>query len=166
MAAWKRRGGLEQFREKLIHGMLQKGIKQDFSQRIFEQIKGFGEYGFPESHAASFALLVYISAWLKRHEPAAFYCGLLNSQPMGFYSPYQLIQDAQRHKVEILPVDIRYSEWESTLANHKQAPAIRLGFQRIKGFRQTTALRIIQARHEKTHHKHSGHNDERKARSK
>lgn len=149
MAAWKRRGGLEQFREKLIHGMLQKGIKQDFSQRIFEQIKGFGEYGFPESHAASFALLVYISAWLKRHEPAAFYCGLLNSQPMGFYSPYQLIQDAQRHKVEILPVDIRYSEWESTLANHKQAPAIRLGFQRIKGFRQATALRIIQARHEK-----------------
>ena len=136
MAAWKRRGGLEHFREKLIHGMLQKGIKQEFSERIFEQIKGFGEYGFPESHAASFALLVYISAWLKRHEPAAFYCGLLNSQPMGFYSPYQLIQDAQRHKVEILPVDIRSSEWESTLENHNKTPAIRLGFQRIKGFRQ------------------------------
>ena len=134
MAAWKRRGGLEHFREKLIHGMLQKGIKQEFSERIFEQIKGFGEYGFPESHAASFALLVYISAWLKRHEPAAFYCGLLNSQPMGFYSPYQLIQDAQRHKVEILPVDIRSSEWESTLENHNKTPAIRLGFQRIRGF--------------------------------
>lgn len=149
MATWKRHGGLEQFREQLIDGMLQRGINKEFAERIFEQIKGFGEYGFPESHAASFALLVYISAWLKRHEPAAFYCGLLNSQPMGFYSPYQLIQDAQRHKVEILPVDIQYSDWKSTLANHNKAPSIRLGFHRIKGFRQTTALRIIQARQQK-----------------
>ena len=149
MATWKQHGGLEQFRQQLIDGMLQRGINKEFAERIFEQIKGFGEYGFPESHAASFALLVYISAWLKRHEPAAFYCGLLNSQPMGFYSPYQLIQDAQRHKIEILPVHIQYSDWESTLADHNKAPAIRLGFHRIKGFRQTTALRIIQARQQK-----------------
>tara|TARA_E500000331_G_scaffold356424_1_gene414739 strand:+ start:51 stop:3134 length:3084 start_codon:yes stop_codon:yes gene_type:complete len=149
MAAWKRRGGLEKFQQKLIDGMLQRGHERAFAERIFEQIKGFGEYGFPESHAASFALLVYVSAWLKRHEPAAFYCGLLNSQPMGFYSPSQLVQDAQRHQVEIFPVDILCSEWESTLTGHTNTPAIRLGFQRIKGFREETALRIIQARKQK-----------------
>ena len=150
MAAWKRRGGMEKFQQKLIDGMLQRGHEREFAERIFEQIKGFGEYGFPESHAASFALLVYASAWLKRHEPAAFYCGLLNSQPMGFYSPSQLIQDAQRHQVEVLPVDILYSEWESTLTGHTNTPAIRLGFQRIKGLREETTLRIIQARKQKT----------------
>jgi error-prone DNA polymerase len=150
MAAWKRRGGMEKFQQKLIDGMLQRGHEREFAERIFEQIKGFGEYGFPESHAASFALLVYASAWLKRHEPAAFYCGLLNSQPMGFYSPSQLIQDAQRHQVEVLPVDILYSEWESTLTGHTNTPAIRLGFQRIKGLRKDATLRIIQARKQKT----------------
>ncbi len=153
MAAWKRKGGLGQFQLKLINGMLARGHDQEFAERIFEQIKGFGDYGFPESHAASFALLVYISAWLKRHEPAAFYCGLLNSQPMGFYSPSQLVQDARRHDIEVRPVDIHRSGWESTLETpNRQAeivssqPAIRLGFQRIKGLKESTALRIIQAR--------------------
>ncbi len=153
MAAWKRKSGLEKFRIKLVEGMLERGHDQNFAERIFEQIKGFGDYGFPESHAASFALLVYFSAWLKRHEPAAFYCGLLNSQPMGFYSPSQLIQDARRHDIEIRPVDINASEWESSLeapAYHGEIaakqPAVRLGFQRIKGLREDTALRIIHAR--------------------
>ncbi len=153
MAAWKRKGGLDKFRIKLIEGMLERGHDQDFAERIFEQIKGFGDYGFPESHAASFALLVYFSAWIKRHEPAAFYCGLLNSQPMGFYSPSQLIQDARRHDIEIRPVDINASEWESTLeapTYHgeiaSKQPAIRLGFQRIKGLKEDTALRILHAR--------------------
>ncbi|MBV1876376.1 MAG: error-prone DNA polymerase [Pseudomonadales bacterium] len=185
MAAWKRKGGLEIFQQKLISGMLERGHDLEFAERIFEQIKGFGDYGFPESHAASFALLVYFSAWLKCHEPAAFYCGLLNSQPMGFYSASQLVQDARRHGVEIKPVDISTSDWESILVppsttcsevearptepasqnilnerknaqkdeqrinkptTLKPQPAIRLGFQRIKGFKQTTAQRIITIR--------------------
>ncbi len=157
MAAWKRKGGLDKFQQKLIDGMLERGHEQEFAERIFEQIKGFGDYGFPESHAASFALLVYVSSWLKRHEPASFYCGLLNSQPMGFYSPSQLVQDAIRHHIEIRPVDIEFSQWESTLEaptssaadtlpGHVQQPAIRLGFQRIKGLKQDTANRIIRTR--------------------
>ncbi|MFT5209703.1 MAG: error-prone DNA polymerase [Flavobacterium sp.] len=161
MAAWKRKGGLAIFQEKLVNGMLERGHSQEFAERIFEQIKGFGDYGFPESHAASFALLVYFSAWLKCHEPAAFYCGLLNSQPMGFYSPSQLVQDARRHHIEIRPVDIFNSEWESSLEapadiyhstiHHKkpkpsEQPAIRLGFQRIKGLRKSTAEKIIALR--------------------
>ena len=153
MAAWKRKGGLNKFQQKLIDGMLARGHDREFAERIFEQIKGFGDYGFPESHAASFALLVYISAWLKRHEPAAFYCGLLNSQPMGFYSPSQLVQDARRHDIEVRPVNIHCSDWESTLerpTRHGEIassqPAIRLGFQRIKGLKEDSALRIIRAR--------------------
>ncbi len=154
MAAWKRKGGLDKFQRKLIDGMLERGHDREFAERIFEQIKGFGDYGFPESHAASFALLVYISAWLKRHEPAAFYCGLLNSQPMGFYSPSQLVQDAQRHNIDVRPVDILHSEWESTLETPDfqqgeiaaRQPAIRLGLQRIKGFREDAAIRIMHAR--------------------
>ncbi|MFT4719406.1 MAG: error-prone DNA polymerase [Candidatus Azotimanducaceae bacterium] len=154
MAAWKRKGGLEVFQQKLVNGMLERGHDRDFAERIFEQIKGFGDYGFPESHAASFALLVYFSAWLKCHEPAAFYCGLLNSQPMGFYSPSQLVQDARRHNVEIRPVDILCSDWESTLEapsmeDNRPAPrqpAIRLGLQRIKGLRTEAAFRIVHAR--------------------
>jgi error-prone DNA polymerase len=160
MAAWKRKGGLGKFESKLVNGMLERGHDRDFAERIFEQIKGFGDYGFPESHAASFALLVYVSSWLKCHEPAAFYCGLLNSQPMGFYSPSQLIQDARRHDIEIRPVDIEHSYWESTLESptinmlekqlpsHTPQPAIRLGFQRIKGLREDTATRVISARNQ------------------
>ena len=101
MATWKRNGGIERFRKELIQGMLAHGYKQEFAERIFNQIQGFGEYGFPESHSASFALLAYVSAWLKRHQPAAFTAALLNSQPMGFYAPSQLVQDAAGHGVEI-----------------------------------------------------------------
>ncbi len=153
MAAWKRRGGLEQFKAKLIDGMLARGHDRDFAQRVFEQIKGFGEYGFPESHAASFALLVYVSAWLKRHEPAAFYCGLLNSLPMGFYSPSQLIQDAHRHGIESRPVDVQCSGWDHRLearAKPLESPyqvsraqgALRLGLRLIKGLGQEAGKRI------------------------
>lgn len=155
MAAWKRKGGLEIFERKLIDGMLERGHDREFAERIFTQIKGFGEYGFPESHAASFALLVYVSAWLKRHEPAAFYCALLNSLPMGFYSPSQLLQDASRHDIEVRPVDILCSQWQSTLQKPArteqvvaQQPALRLGFGRIKGFNENAANRIVNARAE------------------
>jgi error-prone DNA polymerase len=119
MAAWKRRGGLGHFEEKLITGMLERGHDRDFAERVFRQIQGFGEYGFPESHAASFALLVYVSAWLKCHEPAAFYCGLLNSQPMGFYSASQLIQDAARHGIRLAPVDVQLALLRNRLARER-----------------------------------------------
>jgi len=115
MAAWKRKGGLEPFEQRLIEGMRKNGYDEQFARQIFQQILGFGEYGFPESHSASFALLVYVSSWLKRYEPAAFTCALLNSQPMGFYSPSQLTQDLRRHDVPILPADATVSEWECTL---------------------------------------------------
>ncbi|MEO8008569.1 MAG: hypothetical protein ABI728_08630, partial [Betaproteobacteria bacterium] len=115
MAAWKKKGGLEPFKEDLVGGMLSNGYDEKFALQIFEQIKGFGEYGFPESHSASFALLVYVSSWLKRYEPAAFTCALLNSQPMGFYAPAQLVQDAQRHGVQVRAVDVIKSEWDCSL---------------------------------------------------
>jgi error-prone DNA polymerase len=120
MGRWKKTGELEQFRSKLIDGMRANGYTQDYAERLFRQIEGFGEYGFPESHAASFALLVYVSAWLKRHHPAAFCCGLLNSLPMGFYSPSQLVQDARRHGVTVLPVDVDNSDWDCTLETEKK----------------------------------------------
>jgi error-prone DNA polymerase len=153
MAAWKRRGGLEQFEAKLIDGMMARGHDHDFAKRVFEQIKGFGDYGFPESHAASFALLVYVSAWLKRHEPAAFYCGLLNSLPMGFYSPSQLIQDALRHGIESRAVDVQCSGWNHRLEiqtellagrydDIRDQGAIRLGLRLIKGLSEAAGLRI------------------------
>ncbi|MDQ3206333.1 MAG: error-prone DNA polymerase, partial [Pseudomonadota bacterium] len=119
MAAWKRHGGLEPHRERLLGGMLKNGYSAEYAERIFEQIKGFGSYGFPESHAASFALIAYASSWLKCHEPAAFACALINSWPMGFYSPDQLLQDARRHGIGTLPVDVRYSDWDCSL---KEAP--------------------------------------------
>ncbi len=115
MAAWKRRGGLDKFESRLMQGMRERGYTEEFARQIFKQIKGFGDYGFPESHSASFALLAYVSAWLKCYHPAAFACALLNSQPMGFYAPAQLIQDAQRHDVEIRPVDVRQSHNDCTL---------------------------------------------------
>lgn len=115
MAAWKRKGGLEPFREKLLEGMLSRGYERQYAEQIYQQIKGFGEYGFPESHSASFALLAYVSAWLKCHHPAEFLCALLNSQPMGFYSPSQLVQDARRHGVVVLPVDAQFSDYDCTV---------------------------------------------------
>ncbi len=115
--------------------MLARGYQREFAEQIYHQILGFGEYGFPESHAASFALLVYVSAWLKCHEPAAFLAALLNSQPMGFYAPSQLVQDARRHGVEVRPVDVVASEWDCTLERGADGqPAVRLGFRMIKGF--------------------------------
>ncbi len=148
MAAWKKRGGLESFERRLRQGMLARGYDDDFIRRIFKQIKGFGDYGFPESHSASFALLTYVSCWLKCHEPAAFTCALLNSQPMGFYAPAQLVQDVRRHGVEVRPVDVRFSAWESTLeAGRKHGqPAIRLGLQRIKGLQKDVAEKIVEGR--------------------
>jgi error-prone DNA polymerase len=115
MASWKRKGGLEHYYERIVKGMLERGYPLEFAEAIFRQIQGFGEYGFPESHAASFALLAYTSSWLKCHEPAAFLCALLNSQPMGFYSPSQLVQDARRHDIEVRAVDVMVSGWESAL---------------------------------------------------
>ncbi len=115
MAAWKRKGGVHRFYDRMVQGMVRNGYTEVFAQNIFKQIEGFGEYGFPESHAASFALLVYVSCWLKHHEPACFLAAMLNSQPLGFYSPSQLVQDAQRHGVEIRAVDVMCSDWDNTL---------------------------------------------------
>ncbi|HET6395269.1 MAG TPA: error-prone DNA polymerase [Pseudoxanthomonas sp.] len=147
MAAWKRHGGLEKHHERLVAGMLGNGYTREFAERIFEQIKGFGSYGFPESHAASFALIAYATAWLKCHHPAEFACALLNSQPMGFYSPDQLLQDARRHGVAVRPLDVRYSEWDCTLEPDRgDALAIRLGLRMLRGFNADAATRIARAR--------------------
>jgi len=147
MAAWRRRGGIEPFREKLVNGMLQRGYSKEFAEQIFQQIQGFGEYGFPESHAASFALLVYVSSWLKCHEPAAFAAALLNSQPMGFYSPSSIVQDAKRHGVELRPVDVQVSDVDCSLeANGGAFPALRLGLAMVKGLKLESAKRLMAAR--------------------
>jgi len=158
MAAWKRKGGLEPFEQRLREGMREKGYDGEFAQQIYKQILGFGEYGFPESHSASFALLVYISAWIKHYEPAAFTCALLNSQPMGFYSPSQLTQDARVHGVVILPADVLLSEVECTLegdiacavpamhATPNDQPALRLGLGMVKGLAQAACERLVAAR--------------------
>jgi len=145
MAAWKRRGGVEHLRERLINGMLERDYSRDFAEAIFRQIEGFGEYGFPESHAASFALLSYVSAWLKCHEPAAFLVGLLNAQPMGFYSASQLVQDARRHAIEVLSPDVQHSEWRAMLEGVAGA-AVRLGLCQIKGLGLDAGERIAAAR--------------------
>lgn len=148
MAAWKRRGSLEPHRERLTSRMRDKGYEPEYIQRIFRQIEGFGSYGFPESHAASFALLTYASCWLKCHEPAVFACALINSWPLGFYSPDQILQDARRHGTEVRPVDVRYSNWDSRLepVTGSDQPAIRLGLRLIRGFRKSAAQRIERAR--------------------
>ncbi|MBK6982725.1 MAG: error-prone DNA polymerase [Betaproteobacteria bacterium] len=149
MAAWRRRGGIEPFREKLVAGMRERGYAQAYAEQIYQQIQGFGEYGFPESHAASFALLVYVSCWLKRHEPAAFACALLNSQPLGFYSPSQIVQDARRHGVEVYPVDVLASEVDSTLERGSLGePGIRLGLGRVSGLKVESSKLIVIARKE------------------
>ena len=147
MAAWKRRGGLEHFEQRLLSGMRERGYSDEFAARIFRQIQGFGEYGFPESHAASFALLAYASAWVKCHEPAIFTCALLNSLPMGFYAPAQLVRDACAHGVEVRPVDVLESEWDCTLERRDDGePALRLGLRLAKGLSQAAVERLVAAR--------------------
>jgi len=147
MAAWKRKGGLAPFRDKMLAGMAQNGYTPEFAESLYKQIQGFGEYGFPESHAASFALLVYVSCWLKCHHPAAFACGLLNSQPMGFYAPSQLVQDAQRHGVEVRPVDVMTSHTDCTLEpGSGGAPALRLGLRMVDGLSGEAGAALVAAR--------------------
>jgi error-prone DNA polymerase len=150
MAAWRRRGGLEPIRDRLIGGMTSRGYERAFAEQIYQQILGFGEYGFPESHAASFALLVYVSAWLKHHEPAAFFAALINSQPMGFYAPAQLIREARRQGVDVRPVDVRRSQWDCSLERERRAgarqPALRLGLRLVKGLSAAGAGRLVAAR--------------------
>jgi error-prone DNA polymerase len=147
MAAWKRNGNVEQFRKRLIDGMLERNYKREFAEQIFNQILGFAEYGFPESHSASFALLVYFSCWIKHYEPAIFLAALLNSQPMGFYAPAQLVQDARRHGVNIRPADATISEWECTLEGDTgDSPAVRLGLCMVKSLGEAAGLRIVTAR--------------------
>ena len=161
MGAWRRKGGLEPHQEKLVERMLAKGYTQEFADRISKQIEGFGSYGFPESHAASFGLLVYVSCWLKRHHPDALLAGLLNSQPMGFYAPAQLVRDAREHGVVVRPVDVTVSGWRCTLEEASQAGestsrwdttfidplrAVRLGLSQISGMREAVAQRIVNER--------------------
>ncbi len=163
MGAWRRPGVIDRFRQKLLDGMRQRGLSEEFADQVFRQIRGFGEYGFPESHAASFALLVYVSAWLKHYYPAAFAAALINSQPMGFYAPAQLVRDARQHGVTVLPVDANASNWDCTLeptvessprsARHEQQNqpaasrvALRLGFRLLKGVPQSAAMAIEKAR--------------------
>ena len=172
MAAWKRKGGLGQYEDRLLSGMAERGYEPDFAQRVVEQIKGFSSYGFPESHAASFALLVYASCWIKHHHPAEFLAAMLNSQPLGFYTPSQLVQDAVRHGVEVRAVDVMESGWDCTLeaspvrpepalrqaqddrnSGLRQAqperltlPAVRLGLCRVSGLSRSEAQRIVAAR--------------------
>ncbi len=160
MASFRNYGTIHRFRDKFVDGMVGKGYEPEFAERCFKQIEGFGDYGFPESHAASFALLVYISSWLKHHCPEVFACALLNSQPMGFYAPAQIVGDARRHGVEVRPVDVNHSEWDCTLEPvGEHAPgrdgslprprmALRLGLRQIRGLREEDATRIVTAREE------------------
>jgi error-prone DNA polymerase len=152
MGAWRRPGLIEAFRQKLIAGMLARGLSARFAEQVFGQIRGFGEYGFPESHATSFALLVYVSAWIKRHHPAAFTAALLASQPMGFYAPAQLVRDARSHGVKVLPVDVHASGWHARLerseeeAGARGSPALRLGLEMVHGLGEEAGRRIEEAR--------------------
>ena len=149
MGAWRRPGVIHQFHEKLVAGMLTRGLSQEFAEQVFNQIRGFGEYGFPESHAASFALLVYISAWLKYYHPAVFAASIINSQPMGFYSIAHLVRDARNHQVDVREIDVNRSDWDCTLEyDHGVGtqPALRLGFRVIVGMKKVVADRISDAR--------------------
>ncbi len=157
MGAWKRSGGIDHFKDKLLAGMRAKGYSAEFAARIYQQMLGFGEYGFPESHSASFALLVYDSAWLKHFEPAAFTCALLNSQPMGFYAPAQLVRDARAHGVQVRPADVCVSDWDSTLESEGRSggpsgpeqPALRLGMRLVKSLSKEGAYRVMEARRQR-----------------
>jgi error-prone DNA polymerase len=147
MATFRHMGTIHTFGDKMIGNMVARGYERDFAERCFKQIEGFGTYGFPESHAASFAQLVYVSAWIKRHHPAAFGCALLNSQPMGFYAPAEIVRDAREHDVELRAIDVSYSDWDNTLeAREDGALAIRLGFRQMDGFRKEWAEALIAAR--------------------
>ncbi|MDO5055965.1 MAG: error-prone DNA polymerase [Lautropia sp.] len=149
MAAWRRHGNLDVHRQRLLDGMQARGYSRPFAEQIFEQIKGFASYGFPESHAASFALITYLSCWLKCHEPAAFTCALLNAQPMGFYSVSTLLQDVRRHGVTVLPIDVLHSDWDNTLEGGTPGgaqPAIRLGLRQVHGLASEAGARIVRAR--------------------
>ena len=152
MGAWRKPGIIDQFHKKLVDGMRANNYSEEFAERIFRQLRGFGEYGFPESHAASFALLVYVSAWLKKYYPAAFAAALINSQPMGFYAPAQLVSDARKHGVEIRPVDVNASDWDCTLEDSTREGssqgdrALRLGFRMLRGLSEVYARRIVEER--------------------
>lgn len=149
MAAWKRKGSIGKYREKLIGGMLANGYRPEYAERIYQQVTGFGDYGFPESHAYSFALLAYASSWLKCHEPECFLAAMLNSQPMGFYAPSQLVQDAKRHGVKVLPPDVSFSDWDSQLgsdSNFDARPPVRLGLRLVASLGEEGAKRIVAAR--------------------
>jgi error-prone DNA polymerase len=146
MATFRSRGSIEKLQEKMVGRMVARGYDAEFSQRCFDQIKGFGEYGFPESHAASFALLVYISSWIKHHYPDVFAAALLNSQPMGFYAPAQLVRDARDHGVVVLAPDVNFSNWDNMLEPHGEGFALRLGLRQISGMRADAAMRMMEAR--------------------
>ncbi len=147
LATFRKSGTIHTFRERFVGGMLARGYDPEFAERCFSQIEGFGEYGFPESHAASFALLVYASAWLKRRHPAIFTCALLNAQPMGFYAPAQLIRDARRHGVEVRPISVNRSFWDNAIETDARGElTIRLGFRQIRGFSEEAAARLAEAR--------------------
>ncbi|PZQ46850.1 MAG: error-prone DNA polymerase [Rhodovulum sulfidophilum] len=148
MATFKNLGNIEEFRDKMVAGMVGRGYQPDFAERCFRQIEGFGSYGFPESHALSFARLVYVSAWIKCHHPGVFACALLNSQPMGFYAPAQIVRDAREHGVEVRPIDVNASVWNNGLETRDdpRAPALRLGFRQMDGFREDWAKRLAEAR--------------------
>jgi error-prone DNA polymerase len=147
MGAWRRQGVIDQFNEKLVNGLMANGYSAEFAERLFKQIRGFGEYGFPESHAASFALLVYASAWIKCYYPAVFAAALLNSQPMGFYAPAQLVANARQHDVQVLPVDVNYSDWDCTLEPLGATTlALRLGFRMVQGLSKAHIERLIEER--------------------
>jgi len=147
MAAWRRTGRIEKHGERLISRMVKKGIQREFAQRVFDQIRGFGEYGFPESHAASFALIAYATAWLKCHHPEVFACALLNAQPMGFYSPATIVEDSRRHGVVVRPLDVTRSAWDCTLEDaHRRRPALRMGLRYVKGLGEAEGRGIAAAR--------------------
>ena len=152
MATFRRRGTLSQLKEKMVGRMVARGYDPDLAERCFRQIEGFGDYGFPESHAASFALLAYVSSWLKCHHPDAFACALLNAQPMGFYAPAQIVRDAREHGVQVRPVDVNASGWDNSLEDVEGGVgegccALRLGMRQVGGLRQEDAARIVDTRH-------------------
>ena len=153
MASFKANGKLHLYEKKMVEGMVACGYEEDFSRRVFKQLQGFEGYGFPESHAASFALLVYVSSWLKCHYPNVFCAALLNSQPMGFYQPAQIVQDARNHQVQVLPVDVNYSEWDNMLENkNSKYLSVRLGFRQVKGLKEEDMLVLVTMRDNGYHH--------------